>query len=179
MKNLSTTYFIIIILILIIIILISFIHLHPVLLILMILLFRILTCLILSIWKINYIFSIITFLIIIRGLLVIFLYFSRLISNEKTILKLNKYKIFIFIIYLLWILYLFYNRSFYEYNYISVTKENTTIINLNESSSSNLIYLYSHPYSNYLILSIFFLLFCIFIIIKISSINIKPLRKIK
>jgi len=178
MKNLSLINLITIIILLWLVLIISNKIPHPIIIIFIIIFYSILTCLNISTWKINYIFSIITFLIIIRGLLVLFLYFSSLISNEKIPWNLRKISILNRLIYIRLLTYIFLNKNIFIHNFINSYKENISLININEYPLSNINNLYIYPYSNYLILTVLFLLICLFIIIKISSKNLKPLRKI-
>lgn len=164
---------------------------HPISIIVIILIYRSLICINLSLWKINYILSIFLFLIIIRGLLIIFLYFSRLISNEQSKIKPNILLIFIFIIYLINIISLFYlstsssNSTFYSSHssnlliYKYKFNEIFSTYQSNKFTFNNILNLYEYPINNITILSIFYLLFSLFIIIKICSSKFISIRKIK
>lgn len=152
---------------------------HPIIIIIILLIYSSLICLNISLWKSNFILSIFLFLIIISGLLIIFLYFSRLISNEQFKIKFN---LIIFILFLLNIILLFYllnspqssNLFIYKYKF----HENSTILYINKPTFNNILNLYEFPLSNLTILSIFYLLFSLFIIIKICSSKSLSLRKI-
>lgn len=150
---------------------------HPTIIIIIILLYSCLICLKISIWKSNYIYSIILFLIIIRGLLIIFLYFSRLISNEQITFKFNKFLISSFIVNFFIILSLIIN-SFHllpiKQNFIEIT----SIYTLNKKNFQNILNLYEYPLNNLTIITIIYLLLSLFIIIKICSSKSLPLRKI-
>lgn len=152
---------------------------HPMTIIWLLVSYRILICLTLSIWKNNYLYSFIIFLIIIRGLLIIFIYFSRLVSNEKFFInyKIITFKSFIItiIIFLIFILNkktLFFNHLFYKFNEIN------TINMINIYNLKNISNIYNFPYNNLTIISILFLLISLILIIKISSKNYITLRKI-
>lgn len=151
---------------------------HPILLIIMIIIYRILISLNISYWKINFIYSIIIFLIIVRGLLIIFLYFSSLISNEQITLNFNKIIIFIFTLNLLLLISTFYIKKNYISNFLYNFKENSPLTNINEKFFTNISNLYIYPFNNITIICIIFLLLSLFTIIKLSSIKSKPLRKI-
>lgn len=159
----------------IIIILIRFVH--PAIIILIILFYSIVLCTNLRPWKSSYIFPIIFFLIIIRGLLIIFLYFSRLISNAKTqtppILKHNTlWFIFVLLIPLLTKMF-FITQPFYQgYS----PSDFRLLVNYNQAFPTSKIYL--HPVSSLTIIRILYLLVALILIIKISSPKIKSLRKI-
>lgn len=177
-KIFTLSIFLILISIIILIFIRINIYSHPILFIILIIIYRIIFRFTISFWKINFIYSIILFLIIIRGLLIIFLYFSRLISNEQIFLNFNIIYIFILSINFIYLFSLiFYNKQFII-NSIYLYKENEPIINLNNKIFSNIINLYVYPFNNITIICILFLLIRLFIIIKISSIKSKPLRKI-
>nr|YP_009905722.1 NADH dehydrogenase subunit 6 [Ochetellus glaber]QGW36346.1 NADH dehydrogenase subunit 6 [Ochetellus glaber] len=152
--------------------------LHPILIMSMIIMYSVLMSMNMSIWKMNYMYSIMLFLIMISGLLIIFLYFSSLISNEKMNLSLNFNIISIitmnFILIMLNILY----KKLYNYNMIFKTKDNMSIMEVNNKSFQNILNLYTYPFNNLTILCMSFLLISLFSIIKISSLKSKPLRKI-
>lgn len=146
-------------------------QIHPTYIILILITFRLLVCLRI-VWSIaNPVLSIILFIIIIRGVLIIFLYFSRLISNEQTKYKLNL-PIYIFII-LMTTLIAYHNK-------INITnnEEIQTIILINEHALSNIKMIYEHPYVNISIKCIAYLIISIFSIIKICSFKNSALRKI-
>lgn len=151
--------------------------LHPIIIIIIILTYSCLICLTISIWKSNYIYSIILFLIIIRGLLIIFLYFSRLISNEQIKFKFNNFLIysFIFNLFILLIGQINIIKFFpIKQNLIEINSINY----LNIKIFQNILNLYEYPLNNLTIITIFYLLLSLFIIIKICSVKSLSLRKI-
>lgn len=153
---------------------------HPINIILILIIFRTIICLNLSIWQSNYIYSIILFLIIIRGLLIIFLYFTRLISNEQTNFKFKNLLIISSILNLFLIINLIFIKNFYHPNLIFIYNYNEThpLKSINKIKFQNILNLYEYPYNNFTILSIFYLLIALFTIIKICSIKSSSLRKI-
>lgn len=164
---------------------------HPISIIIILLFYRSLICINISLWKTNYILSIFLFLIIIRGLLIIFLYFSRLISNEQSKIK-PKLILFIFIIYIANSIYLtlllnnyfssfsnFIPSNLLIFSYKYKFHERFSLYQLNKFSFNNILNLYEYPINNLTILSIFYLLFSLFIIIKICSSKSLSIRKIK
>lgn len=156
---------------------INIISIHPIIIIIILLIYTCIICLKISIWKSNFIYSIILFLIIIRGLLIIFLYFSRLISNEQINFKINKYLLYSFILNLIILLIFIYNNNFYliiKFNFIEI---NSTF-KLNNKIFQNILNLYTYPLNNLTIITIFYLLLSLFIIIKICSFKSISLRKI-
>lgn len=161
------------------ILIINIILIHPIIIIIFILIYRSIICINISLWKSNYLYAIILFLIIIRGLLIIFLYFSSLISNEQTNFKLNKFIILSFIINFIIFLYLNFKLNLFyslikKYNF----SEHNYLIKINEINFQNILYLYEYPLNNITIRSIFYLLISIFSIIKICSIKSISIRKI-
>jgi len=175
-KTLLLTYIIWTIIIIIIIIIQSS-HIHPVFIIIFILIYNIILCINIINIKINPLYPIIFFIIIIRGLLIIFLYFSRLVSNEKNLNLIYKS---ITITITINVTYL--TTSIYKNNLlIPLINSNTYIFtpNLNhisQLSSTSLIYI--SPFINVTIICIIFLLICLISVIKTCVPKIKTLRKI-
>lgn len=171
-------FFLHIIFLLLIFLFILNINNHPIIIIIIILIYSSIICLNISIWKSNYILSIFLFLIIIRGLLIIFLYFSRLISNVQFKFKINLPIIFSILINLIISFYLlkhnFLNLFIYKYKF----HENLPIFYTNKITFNYILNLYEYPINNLTTLSIFYLLFALFIIIKICSSKYLSLRKI-
>lgn len=165
---------------LIIILILSIINIHPIFLTINLLIYTRLICILISIWSFNFIYSIITFLIIIRGLLIIFIYFARLIANEK-----NKIIINIFIILSLLINYFFILINIFSYKFkilpipYKFWESSPITYDLKTSQFNNIIIIYNYPYTNLTLICIMYLLLSLFIIIKISSIKFGSLRKIQ
>lgn len=151
---------------------------HPIFIALILIIYRTLICLNISKWRKNFIYSIILFIIIISGLLIIFLYFSSLISNEQIILFLNINLIYLFFINLILFLILYINKNFLINLYFSISKEINQFININNKPFNNIINLYNYPFNNLTILCIIFLLISLFSIIKLCSTKSSPIRKI-
>lgn len=169
--------FLIILIILIIFFLSTNNNLHPITLIILLLFYTSMTCLIISIWKDNFIFSIIIFLIIIRGLLIIFLYFSSLISNEQFKFSIKFFPITIIILNIIIIIYL---SPLFLSNLCSSSQppETKNLSYINQPLFYNVTKIYLYPYNNLTIICILFLLISLFLIIKICSIKSSSLRKI-
>lgn len=180
--NIQVLLFTLIFLILIILFLILTQYTHPITLIFFIIIYTILICLNISIWKKNYLYSIILFLIIIRGLLIIFLYFASLISNEQFFFSIkNSYFFYLSIFILnLWIsFYLFLiNNNFLNNHFFYIFKESLNLNSINNINFKNILNLYEYPYNNLTILCIFYLLITLFSIIKICSFKFFTFRKI-
>lgn len=144
--------------------------LHPIIIIILIIIFNIFRCLNISIWKLNFIYSIIIFLIIISGLLIIFIYFSRLISNEQIKINFNLKSLCLLILNTLIPLniILTYNQFiFNQFNFIIFESNPINFIFINKFI--NITSLYFYPLNNLTILTILFLLITFITIIKINS----------
>lgn len=174
MTKLNLINIIRIIILIIIIILTSNYYLHPITIISLILIYANLTCIIITLWSFNYIYSIILFLIIVRGVLILFLYFARLISNEQ-------HKIFIRIIILirsfLTLIIIYKSNLLFQSSHQS--QDIIRQINLKTSLLQYSFKLYDYPYTYITIVCIIFLLISLFLIIKICTLKSASLRKIK
>lgn len=126
-------------------------------------------------------YSVLLFLIIIRGLLIIFIYFSRLISNEQILY--NFYIKYLFLFFLNSLILTFYLFKFQIFNPYLFNFSNNKIFSINLiffNKLYNIINLYLYPFNNLTILRIFFILLTFITIIKInSSSHSLTLRKIK
>nr|YP_010596870.1 NADH dehydrogenase subunit 6 [Formica glauca]QNV11994.1 NADH dehydrogenase subunit 6 [Formica rufibarbis]QOY24479.1 NADH dehydrogenase subunit 6 [Formica sp. DM656]QOY24506.1 NADH dehydrogenase subunit 6 [Formica sp. DM659]WAK85258.1 NADH dehydrogenase subunit 6 [Formica glauca] len=152
---------------------------HPIIIIIFMLIYSSIICINMSLWKSNYLYSIMLFLIMISGLLIIFLYFSSLISNEQINFKLNKFMFLSFIINFMIFLYLNSKLNFFyllmkKYNF----SESNYLMKFNEMNFQNILYLYEYPFNNITISSMFYLLITLFSIIKICSTKSISMRKI-
>lgn len=169
-KIIRFTFFILWLLIFLIIFIIINKIFHPIIIIILIIIFNLFRCLNISIWKLNFIYSIIIFLIIIRGLLIIFIYFSRLISNEQIKINFNFKSLWLLILNILIPLniILTYNQFiFNQFNFIIFDSNPIKSIFINKFI--NVINIYFYPLNNLTILTILFLLISFFTIIKINS----------
>nr|QYF07864.1 NADH dehydrogenase subunit 6 [Stigmatomma silvestrii] len=155
-------------------------YLHPIMIIFMFIIYSIMICLNLSMWKKNFIYSILMFLIMISGLLIIFLYFSSLISNEQMMIPMNNYFL-LMIFFLNMSLFMTINSKknlvfFQQFFHNSLDSYN--LQNLNELSFKNIYYIYNYPFNTLTITSMFFLLIALFSIVKLCSFLNFSLRKI-
>lgn len=144
--------------------------LHPIIIIILIINFNIFRCLNISIWKLNFIYSIIIFLIIISGLLIIFIYFSRLISNEQIKINFNLKSLWLLILNMsipLNIILTYNQFIFNQFNFIISESNPIKFIFINKFI--NITNLYFYPLNNLTILTILFLLIAFITIIKINS----------
>nr|YP_010034085.1 NADH dehydrogenase subunit 6 [Lasius spathepus]QOW83459.1 NADH dehydrogenase subunit 6 [Lasius spathepus] len=154
-------------------------HMHPIIIMIILLSYSFLICLNMSTWKSNYIYSIMLFLIMISGMLIIFLYFSSLISNEQNIFKFNKLLFMSFYLNLLILstLIYYYNSNIHIFKYMFTEIKSTP--KLNKMFFQNILNLYEYPINNLTISSMMYLLISLFTIIKICSLKSMSLRKIK
>lgn len=171
-------YIINFLIILIILIIYNFItnNIHPTLIIILILIYRISIRTLISMWSHTFIYSIILFLIIVRGLLIIFLYFSRLISNEKNTLHPNLFLNLLFIIIII-LLLIFPLKTHFKF-ILNINLENNPLIYINHNIFYNILKIYTYPFNNFTFLCILYLIISLFSIIKICSIKYSSLRKI-
>lgn len=153
--------------------------LHPIHILILLIIYNTILCLNISIWKSTSIFSILFFLIIIRSLLIIFLYFSRLISNEKTRIDTNNKIYLVFINLVIWIIFLL--LTFYAPFIPQTTTPDLVYIPspLYTHNNSSTTLLFNSPLLFLTLLNITFLFLSMFLIIKMCSPKVKPIRKIK
>nr|YP_009735098.1 NADH dehydrogenase subunit 6 [Acropyga goeldii]QBG38579.1 NADH dehydrogenase subunit 6 [Acropyga goeldii] len=160
-------------------ILINMINLNPIMIMINLIIFSMMICMKISLWKPNFLYSIILFLIMISGMLIIFLYFSSLISNEQISHKFNLLLLFNYIINFFVFINLNYNIKFMnlelkKFNFLDIYSINK----FNEMNNQNILNFYMYPFNNLTIISMFYLLITLFSIIKICSIKSNTLRKI-
>ncbi|YP_009705874.1 NADH dehydrogenase subunit 6 (mitochondrion) [Linepithema humile] len=172
-------FFITIMMILMLMFMANNIYSHPIMNMILIIIYSILMTLNMSIWKMNFMYSIMLFLIMISGLLIIFLYFSSLISNEQMTFILNNNKLFLLTIMLniMFLIFNIINKKIYYFNPMYQTSETNLLNKINEKMFNNILNLYTYPYNNLTIMCMMFLLISLFTIIKISSMKSKSLRK--
>lgn len=161
-------------LILIIFILIFF-FIHPILMTILLVTYTILISMNISIWKTDYIYSIILFLIIIRGLMIIFIYFSRLISNEK-IIYFNKIILLIIILFIEIIIPSLKNFNNFILKFSQL--EIRPIHKINSDLFINITNLYEYPYNYLTMLRVIFLILCFLLIIKLCMFKSFSIRKL-
>lgn len=166
--------FIIIIIIFLILYTLIINYIHPIYILILIIIYGRIICFIISTWSYNFIYSIILFLIIIRGILIIFLYFSSLISNNQTKFTINPTLIFRLTLNIIIFIFIikYFNYSIYKFNEILI------IFQINYNIFNNIVYIFSYPFRNITIICIIYLLLTLFIIIKICSIKSSALRKL-
>nr|ALN11738.1 NADH dehydrogenase subunit 6 [Linepithema humile] len=173
------SFFITIMMILMLMFMANNIYSHPIMNMILIIIYSILMTLNMSIWKMNFMYSIMLFLIMISGLLIIFLYFSSLISNEQMTFILNNNKLFLLTIMLniMFLIFNIINKKFIILTQYIKQGETNLLNKINEKMFNNILNLYTYPYNNLTIMCMMFLLISLFTIIKISSMKSKSLRK--
>nr|YP_004021073.1 NADH dehydrogenase subunit 6 [Solenopsis geminata]ADP01780.1 NADH dehydrogenase subunit 6 [Solenopsis geminata] len=148
---------------------------HPISLITSLIMYALMICLIMSIQSYNFMFSIMFFMMMISGLLIIFLYFASLISNEQ-----NK---FIFSLpltinkFLNMMLLLLFLLNLFKYNFYYTFETNNLFI-INSPLFQNIFNIFNYPFNNLTLLSMIYLLITLFSIIKICSTKSSSLRKL-
>ena len=154
---------------------------HPTFIGRILILYRIILSLNLRIFFKNQWFSYIIFLTIIRGIIILFIYFIRFINNIKILTK-NYSFISIFLIniilILLFIIYFIYKNNYFWIENRELNNINNLFINniINNFIKINFIYYYNKNFQT--IICIIYLFFCLTLIVKICIINKYSLRKI-
>lgn len=155
---------------------------HPLAIGLTILVQTLLICLLSGILIKTYWFSYILFLTFLGGLLVLFIYVSRIASNEMFKLTLNiKISFFIFIIFIIILqicLYFFYENL----NWLNLSNnisDNDNLINLiffNNENKIRLNKLYNNHFFIIILILVIYLFISLIAIVKITNIFYGPLR---
>nr|DAC76841.1 TPA_asm: NADH dehydrogenase subunit 6 [Pseudomyrmex peperi] len=158
------------------IMLISWINFHPTHLIMMLIFYSIIISMNLSLLKKTFLYSMMLFLIMISGVLIIFLYFSSLISNEKIKMMTLKKSTYISMMMVL-SMYILWKFKFYEQPLMKCS-EVVHINYIQNTMFNNLEMLYTYPFNSMSILCMMFLLMSMLSVIKAISMKSAPLRKI-
>uniref|UniRef100_UPI0030FE0A34 NADH dehydrogenase subunit 6 n=1 Tax=Vespula orbata TaxID=2684586 RepID=UPI0030FE0A34 len=152
--------------------------------IIMLMIFTILITLILSNSSTWSIYSFLLFLMIISGLMILFMLFMSLISNQFMPMTNKKKMITLFILFSIMFILKYlnftqtnYSLLFNNHMFMNYTNISMKINNLN--SWMNINYLYNLPMNMFIILMIILLLIMLLAITKICLVNIKPLRSTK
>nr|YP_009262825.1 NADH dehydrogenase subunit 6 [Wasmannia auropunctata]ANI87504.1 NADH dehydrogenase subunit 6 [Wasmannia auropunctata] len=179
MMKLSNLILLLILPLMIIIFLLIINHMHPITMIIYLIIYSIITAIIMTSWSFNHIYSIMIFLIMISGLLIIFLYFSSLISNEMNKITMKSPTLISFSLNIFTLTYLLFNVKMFMMYPPYYSTDSSPMFMLNNSLFSNIFNIYLYPFCNFSLLCIFFLLISLLSIIKISSIKSSSLRKLK
>lgn len=156
---------------------------HPIIIGSILLIFNLITTINISLFYNDNWFSFIAFLIIIGGIIILFLYFTRFIININTTLKINFFininiKIILILIILLFLLF-FMKKNLIWYNNFNEIQSIYNLLNLN-SLNKNFYVIYIYIYNKNLIsiICILYLLLSLTLIVKIIFLNKFTLRKI-
>lgn len=138
-----------------------------------------LTCLLSGIIIKTYWFSYILFLTFLGGLLVLFIYVSRIASNQLFNFKFNYKKILILITIILFFLIIIYNNKITWLNLSinsDINKFNDIIFFFNNENKINLRKLYNNQTFLIIIILVIYLFITLIAIVKITNIFYGPLR---
>nr|QES86267.1 NADH dehydrogenase subunit 6 [Diodontus polytylus] len=116
----------------------------------------------------NNIYPYILFLIMIGGMMIMFLYFTSLINNEKS--KTSTFSIYSSILFII----TFSMISFFKFN----SKESLILINPYKNLNSNSMSIYSEHLTETTSFLIYFLFFSMVMVIKLCKSTNLPLRKL-
>nr|QTH79144.1 NADH dehydrogenase subunit 6 [Taxoblenus sinicus] len=125
--------------------------------------------------SLNFWFSYILFLIMLGGMLILFIYVSSLSSNQKFILNKN-YMIMNLMLLLIFILMIFSTKLNLSMN-LEMKKLMDLEIDQNFMLKMSLNKLYNNPTNQIMIMLMNYLLLTLFIVVKITNINMGSLRK--
>nr|QTH79118.1 NADH dehydrogenase subunit 6 [Empria sp.] len=125
--------------------------------------------------SLNFWYSYILFLIMLGGMLILFIYVSSLSSNHKFIFD-KKFLYMNLFLYIIIIVMILYSKNFYNFNY-DLYKILNMEISQNFLMKMSMNKLYNYPTNQIMIMIINYLLLTLFIVVKITNINLGPLRK--
>nr|WIL79820.1 NADH dehydrogenase subunit 6 [Callimerus nigroapicalis] len=145
---------------------------HPMSLGFILLMQTMITSFIINFLNFNFWFSYILFLVMIGGMLILFIYMTSIASNEKFLFS-NKL-VLLFIICSMTLFTIFFMDSYFSYNILNNFETYKFNSNLNFSLSMNKFF----NFPNYMIfyISIIYLLITLIAVVKISNLNMGPLR---
>nr|QTH79131.1 NADH dehydrogenase subunit 6 [Hemathlophorus sp.] len=125
--------------------------------------------------SLNFWYSYILFMIMLGGMLILFIYVSSLSSNQK--FQFNKKLLIINLILFIMMMVMLYNSKNFSNLNNDMMKFMSTDLESNYSLKLSLNKLYNSPTNQLMILLINYLLLTLFIVVKITNINMGPLRK--
>nr|YP_010934904.1 NADH dehydrogenase subunit 6 [Tassonia gloriae]WKV28895.1 NADH dehydrogenase subunit 6 [Tassonia gloriae] len=149
-------------------------NLHPLVLGLTLMIMNIFSSINISLLYNSSWWSFITFLIIVGGLMIIFMYFTSFISNLMTSIKLNFFKNLFFknLLTILFFIILFMN-----FNMFSIDLSYIHQFQPNKNFTNNINQNYFYSMNIMIIISIIYLLIAMFMIVKMIILNKFSLRK--
>nr|YP_010600866.1 NADH dehydrogenase subunit 6 [Binodoxys communis]WAL07397.1 NADH dehydrogenase subunit 6 [Binodoxys communis] len=151
----------------------NLIKFHPLILSLMLTLYVIILSLFINLLGNNYWYSYLLFLVMIGGLMILFMYFTSIASNE--LMNFNKSYLLYFFIKILLFMGLFLIFSFYSdkmlfmNNFLDIYSMNYYMLNLKDFGIKNLYMDFSMDLNMYMILYLFFtMISCVLVCMKLS-----------
>ena len=124
-------------------------------------------------------FSFILFLVFLGGILILFIYVTSVASNEKFKISLSLFLLFILTVVIIYLTNIFYNDLFtYLINLIHTLDLSIWSIKNQNEASKSIFKLFNYPSNLITILLIYYLLFSLIVIVKITNFNKGPLRSI-
>ena len=148
---------------------------HPIIIGITLFLLTIISSLNISLFIKNHWFSFLTFLILIGGIIILFLYFIRFNNNNKILIKsifiISASLKFIFFIILILTIYFKFNYILWIFNYIELD-------NIKFNNKFNLIYIYLQKKNYPSLISIIYLLIVLSLIVKLCINKKIKIRKI-
>nr|WIL79949.1 NADH dehydrogenase subunit 6 [Tenerus flavicollis] len=146
---------------------------HPLSLGIILLIQTIMTSLMIGTINFNFWFSYILFLIMIGGMLILFIYMTSIASNEK--FKIAKSLILLFYVTLI-LTSLMMMIDSYSTN-ILISNIETQMINMNLNYKFSMNKMFNFPNIYLIYISLIYLLITLIAVVKISNINMGPLRQ--
>nr|QLX47606.1 NADH dehydrogenase subunit 6 [Eutomostethus vegetus] len=128
----------------------------------------------------NFWYSYILFLIMVGGMLILFIYVTSLTSNQKFMFSLKKNNMMLFTNLFFMMMLIIFFMSKFKHSYLSINLEMLNFMNLEDQNfflKMSLNKLYNKSTSWIMIILMNYLLLTLFITVKITSINMGPLRK--
>nr|AKQ53275.1 NADH dehydrogenase subunit 6 [Tenthredo tienmushana] len=125
----------------------------------------------------NFWYTYILFLILIGSMLILFIYVSSLMSNLKFSLNKDFKNIFFYFLVMILFISTIFNMKFY----LMINSDSINLPNLNPEQffilKMSLNKLYNSPSNQIMLMLINYLLLTLFVVVKITNINMGPLRK--
>lgn len=149
---------------------------HPLSIGLTLLIQTILISLILGFYNLNYWYSYILTLIIVGGILILFIYITRIASNEKFKFNIKLVVIIILTLLIISIIIINFTDRILRNFYYKIRDYQT--LNFNDNYHLQIRKYYNFPSNLILITIIIYLLICLIAVVKISKTNQGPLRQI-
>lgn len=167
--------------IVIILVPINLFNFHPLIIRLLLVLYTIIVTFKINFFVGNYWYSYIIFLVIIGGLIILFLYFTRLVNNQLFYLNKNYYYYINlkFIFFLLNLVVLLFNliKNLYINNFFDLVKVNFILFN-EVNLIKNLIIDFTMDINIYIIIYLFFTIVCSVLVCKKNNVPLRQMLKL-